>query len=149
MTVGTVNLTLPFTTSETISISILQTFCSWGATSHRHRQWRLCLTTHPIRQGLLLYECFILRAVRLSNTLLGQGYVKERLTASLRKFYGRYGDLIKRYEVPLSQMLHDILDDDYIQWHPPLIRHYTIFWRFYWSGPYYRIWLLPYCERFQ
>ena len=25
------------------------------------------------------YECFILRAVRLSNKLLGQGYVKERL----------------------------------------------------------------------
>ena len=24
-------------------------------------------------------------------------------------------------------MLHDILDDDYIQWHPPLTRHYTNF----------------------
>ena len=41
------------------------------------------------------YECFIPRAVRLSNKLLGQGYVKERLRSSLRKFYGRYGDLIK------------------------------------------------------
>ena len=39
------------------------------------------------------YECFILRAVRLSNKLFGQGYVKERLKSSLRKFYGRYGDL--------------------------------------------------------
>ena len=39
------------------------------------------------------YECFILRAMRLSNKLLGQGYVKERLKSSLRKFYGRYGDL--------------------------------------------------------
>ena len=55
------------------------------------------------------YECFILRAVRLSNKLLGQGYVKERLRSSLRKFYGRYGDLIKQYEFPLSRMLHDIL----------------------------------------
>ena len=73
------------------------------------------------------YECFILRAVRLSNKLLGQGYVKERLKSSLRKFYGRYGDLIKQYEVPLSRMLHDILDDDHLQWHPPLIRHYTNF----------------------
>ena len=45
-------------------------------------------------------ECFILRAVRLSNKLLGQVYVKERLRSSLRKFYGRYGDLIKQYEVP-------------------------------------------------
>ena len=46
-------------------------------------------------------ECFILRAARLSSKLLGQGYVRGRLKSSLRKFYGRYGDLIKHYEVPL------------------------------------------------
>ena len=74
------------------------------------------------------YECFILRAMGLSNKLLGQGYVKERLESSLRKFYGRYRDLTKQYEVPFSRMLHDILDDDHIQWHPPLIGHYTNFW---------------------
>ena len=73
------------------------------------------------------YECFILRAVRLSNKLLGQRYVKERLKSSLRKFYGRYGDFTKKYEVPLSRMLHDILEDVHIQWHPPLMRHYTNF----------------------
>ena len=61
------------------------------------------------------YECFILRAARLSSKLLGQGYVMERLKSSLRKFYGRYGDLIKHYEVSLSQMLHDILGHDRIQ----------------------------------
>ena len=61
------------------------------------------------------YECFILRATRLSSKLLGQGYVIERLKSSLRKFYGRYGDLIKHYEVSLSQMLHDILGHDRIQ----------------------------------
>ena len=59
------------------------------------------------------YECFILRAVKLSNNLLGQGYIKERLRSSLRKFYGRYGDLIKHYEVPLSRMLHDIMMTTY------------------------------------
>ena len=32
------------------------------------------------------YECFILRAVRLSSKLLRQGYVMERLKSSLRKF---------------------------------------------------------------
>ena len=48
------------------------------------------------------YEYFILRAARLSLKLLGQGYVRERLESSLRKFYGRYGDLIKHNEVPLS-----------------------------------------------
>ena len=57
-------------------------------------------------------ECFILRTVRLSNKLLGQRYVKQRLRSSRRKFYGRYGDLVKQYEVPLFRMLHDILDDD-------------------------------------
>ena len=61
------------------------------------------------------YECFILRVVRLSSKLLGQGYVMERLKSSLRKFYGRYGDLIKNYEVSLSQVLHDILGHDHIQ----------------------------------
>ena len=34
------------------------------------------------------YECFILRAARLSSKLLGQGYVRERLKSSRRKFYG-------------------------------------------------------------
>ena len=46
------------------------------------------------------YECFILRAVRLSNKLLGQGYVKERLRSSLRKFYGRYGILSNNIRFP-------------------------------------------------
>ena len=32
------------------------------------------------------YECFIVRAVRLSSKLLGQGYVRKRLKSSLRKF---------------------------------------------------------------
>ena len=51
------------------------------------------------------YGCFILRATRLLNKLLEQGYVKERLKSSLKKFSGRYGDL----EVPISRMLNDIL----------------------------------------
>ena len=55
------------------------------------------------------YGCFILRATRLSNKLLEQGYVKERLKSSFRKFYGRYGDLIQQYEVSLTRMLNDIL----------------------------------------
>ena len=45
-------------------------------------------------------KCFILRAMRLSNKLLGQGYVKEHLKLSLRKFFARCGDLIKQYEAP-------------------------------------------------
>ena len=80
------------------------------------------------------YECFILRAARLSSKLLRQGYVMERLKSSLRKFYGRYGDLIKHYEVSLSQMLHDILGHDHIQWYPQSIRHYTNLRTYYRTG---------------
>ena len=87
------------------------------------------------------YECFILRAARLSSKLLGQGYIMERLKSSLRKFYGRYGDLIKHYEVSLSQMLHDILGHDHIQWHTQVIRHYTNLRTYYRTGLYYRFWL--------
>ena len=61
------------------------------------------------------YECFILRAARLSYKLLGQGYVRVRLKSSLMKFYGLCGDLIKHYKVPLSQMLHDILGHGHLQ----------------------------------
>ena len=76
------------------------------------------------------YGCFILRATRLSNKLLEQGYVKERLKSSLRKFYGRYGDLIKQYGVSLSQVLSDILWPDHMQWQPPTdqTRPFTEFW---------------------
>ena len=80
----------------------------------------------PYARACSSYECLILRAVRLSSKILGQGYVRERLKSSLRKFYGRYGDLIKHYEVSLSQILHDILGHGHIQWHPQLIRHLTI-----------------------
>ena len=76
-------------------------------------------------QACFSYGYFILRATRLSNKLLEQGYVKERLKSSLRKFYGRYGDLIKQYEVSLSQMLNNILWPDDIQWQPLLIRLHT------------------------
>ena len=31
------------------------------------------------------------------------------------KFYGRYGEFIKHYEVSFSQILHDILGHDHIQ----------------------------------
>ena len=74
----------------------------------------------------------------------------ERLKSSLRKFYGRYGDLIKNYEVSLSQMLHDILGHDHIQWHPQSIRHYTNLRTYYRTGLYYRFWpFLPNFGGFQ
>ena len=89
------------------------------------------------------YERFILRVARLSSKLLGQGYVRERLKSSLRKFYGRYGNLIN-YEVPLPN----------VTWHSgtwsstvtPLTdqTYYTNFWTDHRTGPYYQFW--PYYQ---
>ena len=82
------------------------------------------------------YECFILRARRLSSKLLKQGYLAERLKSSFRKFYGRYGDLIQQYEVSLSRMLNDILILDQ-QWLPNQSDFPPISW------PWYRAWPSP------
>ena len=76
------------------------------------------------------YECFILRARRLSSKLLKQGYLVERLKSSFRKFYGRYGDLIQQYEVSLSRMLDDILTLDQ-QWLPNQSDFTPISWPWY------------------
>ena len=81
------------------------------------------------------YECFILRARRLSSKLLKQGYLAERLKSSFRKFYGRYGDLSQQYEVSLSRMLNDILLDQ--QWLPNQSDFPPISW------PWYRAWPSP------
>ncbi|KAK3091684.1 hypothetical protein FSP39_021852 [Pinctada imbricata] len=53
------------------------------------------------------YTDFVLRARRLSDKLLSQGYVCDRLTSSLRKFYGRYGELVIHYDVPLSRTVDE------------------------------------------
>ena len=80
------------------------------------------------------YECFILRARRLSSKLLKQGYLAERLKSSFRKFYGRYGDLIQQCEESLSRMLNDILILDQ-QWLPNQSDFPPISWPSYWAWP--------------
>ena len=68
------------------------------------------------------YWCLILRAVRLSHKLHEQGYVKERLKMSSRKFYGRYWDFIKHSNIITdSVVLWKIQKFDWlipeIKWH--------------------------------
>ena len=77
------------------------------------------------------YECFILRARRLSSKLFKQGYLLERLKSSFRKFYGRYGDLIQPYES--SRITNDILTLEQ-QGLPNRSDFPTISW------PWYRAW---------
>ena len=90
------------------------------------------------------YECFILRASRLSSKLLKQGYLVERLKSSFRKFYGRYGDLIQQYEVSISRMLNDILTLDQ-QWLPNQSDFLPISWPWYWLWPSPNYEWFPWC----
>ena len=140
----TVSCALPSTTNVTISTSISQTFRSSVTIFHHRHRMMFYLTAHTVWQGLLLLWMLYLRAARLSSKLLEHGYVIERLKSFLRKFYGRYGEFIKNYEVSLSEMLHDILGHVHIQWHTQLIRHYTNLRTYYRTGLYYRF--LPYYQ---
>ena len=58
-----------------------------------------------IKEQLLVFDC----------CLISDDEIMERLKSSLRKFYGQYGDLIKHYEVSLSQMSHDVQGHDHVQ----------------------------------
>ena len=78
---------------------------------------------------------------RLSSKLLKQGYLVERLQSSLRKFYGRFWDLIQQYEVSLSRMLNDILTLGQ-QWLPNQLDFPPISW------PLYQLWPSPHYEWF-
>ena len=51
------------------------------------------------RQGGFLTVLQLPVLARVIAYCIIQGYVRERLKLSIRKFYGRYGDLIKQYEV--------------------------------------------------
>ena len=55
------------------------------------RLWRFTSQLIGYARAWSSYECFILRAVRLSNKFPRQEYVKERMKLSLRKLYSRSG----------------------------------------------------------
>ena len=81
-----------------------KTFGSWIAIFHlRQPIVFLSHSSYGMPGACSSYECFILRTARLWSKLRGQWYVMERLISSLGKFYGRYWDVIKHYEVSLSQ----------------------------------------------
>ena len=55
-----------------------------------------------------LYTDFTCRGKALTVKLLEQGYVKNRLKVYCRKFFGRYIDLKRPYQVSLTQLLSDL-----------------------------------------
>ena len=126
--VGKVNFELFFTTSVTISISLLQIFRSSVATSNLCPPMAFLSHNSSDTPGLSpLMNVSFWGRFNFPISFLGRDISRKVFNSSLRKFYGRYVDCIKQYEVPLSRMLHDILEDGHIQRHPPLIRHYTNF----------------------
>ena len=54
------------------------------------------------------YEQFLRRGKLLTNKLIKQDYQQSRLKSSFRKFYGRYNDLVSKYNLPLGRMLTDV-----------------------------------------
>ena len=81
------------------------------------------------------YEYFILRAVRLFNKLLRQGYVKERLKSSLRKVYGRYREFYQTiWGSPLPNVTRHSGGWPYTAT-PSIDETLHQFFTLYWSGP--------------
>ena len=48
----------------------------------------------------------------LTTKLLSQGYQKTKLVATLKKFYGRYHDLVNPYNVAVSRIVSDVFASD-------------------------------------
>ena len=54
------------------------------------------------------YHNFLQRCQVLTEKLLKQGYIRPRLVRAFKKFYGRHHELVKRYNMPVCQMIKDI-----------------------------------------
>ena len=53
------------------------------------------------------YDDFRYRHKCLVDRLLSQGYIALRLEKSFKKFYGRYQDLIEKYQRSVNVMVND------------------------------------------
>ena len=110
-------------TNVTISISMSQIFRSWVA---------IFQPCPPMAS--LFHSLYGMPGLAPRMDVLSWGRSDFQISFSNRKFYGRYGDLIKQYEVSLTRMLNDILWPDHIQRQPPTdqtlyrTRPFTEFW---------------------
>ena len=55
------------------------------------------------------YDQFLNRSRLLTDKLLLPEFQQAHLKAVFRKLYGRYNNLVSQYDLPLSQMLSDML----------------------------------------
>ena len=109
------NFALPFRTNVTISISISKRNRSSPAygvfISHLLRSARACSS----------FQCVILKGGVATLSFLGRDMSKKIWNHLLRSSMVNT-DVIKQYEVLLSRMLHDILEQGQMQ---SIYRHYT------------------------
>ena len=130
-----VNFTLRSTTNEMISIFTSQTFRSWVVIFYL-RQPMGVFISQLIRYARVcsLYECFILRARRLSNRDTSWN-VWNRHSGS---FMVDKGILFSNMKFPFSRMLNDVLTLDQ-QWLPNPSDFPPISWHWYrlWPSPNY------------
>ena len=127
--VGTVNFALPFTTSVTISISILQTFRIWEATSHLRPPMAYLSHNSSDTPGLApLMNVLFWGRRDFPISFSGRDMSRNVWNRLLGSSMVGTGILLNHMRSPLFRMLRDILDDDHIQWHPPLLGHDTYLW---------------------
>ena len=55
-----------------------------------------------------LYEDFIMRNQLLTSKLLKQGFTRNRLIATFKKFYGRQSVLVDRFKVSVTNIIIDL-----------------------------------------
>ena len=58
------------------------------------------------------YQDFMERGKVLTTKLLSQGYQKNKLVATLKKFYGRHHALVNPYNVAASRIVSDVFASD-------------------------------------
>ena len=88
------------------------------------------------------YECFILRVGNFPVNYSNRDTSWNTWNRHSDNFCGRYGDLIKQYEVSFSETFNDILQLDQLQW----LLIWSDFSPFLWFS--YRAWPLPNCQWF-
>ena len=60
------------------------------------------------------YDDFRYRHKCLVDRLLSQGYIALRLEKSFKKFYGRYQDLIEKYQRSVNVMVNDSFPGEFL-----------------------------------
>ena len=56
-----------------------------------------------------IYSDFLIRSILLVTKLKKQGFLLTKLKKSLKKFYGRHNDLIKKFDKSFHHMYKDII----------------------------------------